>query len=277
MHPRTPNRPYGGLSSLRGPLFFPFLLLGAAGCEVPEFQGPQIQSPPPAFTMNDEAAQNRRMFPERPVSLHHAWVEASWGNFSGIYINAHPGVLTRAHVEEAQQEIARLPMDRRDQIRDLGPVEELTVDGRTAYGWSEKIRSPSKGLEWVAYRAVIPYDTVSYAVEFISGEPGLKNRPDSLRTIVASFAVGKTTYNMPLILIAAGVLLLLLNYLRGRARARATRHASINLVQIPKKEEEGADGAGAALRTRSDAIPRPGGSPPPAEGPRGEREGDGGG
>ena len=55
---------------------------------------------------------------------------------------------------------------------------------------------------------LVPYDTISYAVEFLTGDPSLKIRPDSLRTIVASFAIGKATWNVPLLAIMADMVLL---------------------------------------------------------------------
>ena len=62
------------------------LLLGVGACDVPAFEGPRIQSPPPAFYMQPDAYQNRRMFPDLETVSHEAWVETSWGFFSGIYV-----------------------------------------------------------------------------------------------------------------------------------------------------------------------------------------------
>lgn len=208
------------------------------GCSVPNFQGPEVQNPPPAFTMNDEARQDRRMFPDLQVVHHGAWVEASWGNFSGIYVNGHPGVLTSQDVEAAQHAAMEAALGQRVEF---GPVESLQVDGRTAWGWGETWRLANGGLQYVVFRAAIPYDTVTYAVDFITGDPGLKIRPDSLRTVVASFAVGKVTWNLPLILVSAGVLLLLVNTARSRAKAREQRHRQIQLVTLPKKKDEDED------------------------------------
>lgn len=209
-------------------------LVPAAGCTLPNFEGPQIQNPPPAFTMNPETRQARPMFPGRDVLHHDAWVEASWGNFSGIYINGHPGVLGSDEVEAAQ----RAAMDAAvGQLVEFGPIESLQVDGRTAWGWGETWRLGNGGLQYVVFRAAIPYDTITYAVDFLTGDPGLKSRPDSLRTVVASFAVGKTTWNVPLLLVLAGGFLLLVSMGRSRAKARAERHRHIPLATIPKKKE----------------------------------------
>ncbi len=223
----------------------------AAGCDVPKFQGPQIQNPPPAFSMNRETTQERRMFPARAVVFHEAWVEASWGNFSGIYINGHPGNLGKGEVVAAQRQALA---DTEGQLVEIGPLEAIDVDGRTAWGWGETWRLENGGLQYVVFRAAVPYDTVTYAVEFLTGDPGLKIRPDSLRTVVASFAVGRTKRNVPLILVGAGALLLVLNLGRTRANERAARARHVPLAKIPPKPTGGAKGPGAA-GTTPDAPP----------------------
>lgn len=208
----------------------------ASACDVPEFEGPQIQSPPPAFTLNPEAGDTPIMFPDLPVVHHDAWVEASWGNFSAIYINGHPGALGSLEVDAARS--AAMTYRAAEKI-EFGELESLQVDGRTAWGWGETWYQDNGGIRYVVFRAAVPYDTVTYAVEFITGDPGLKVRPDSLRTIVASFAVGRTTWNVPLIAAGALALMILGAFARSRSRERARRHQAIPLVRIPKKEPEG--------------------------------------
>ena len=212
-----------------------FALLVAA-CRVPEFQGPQIQEPPPAFTMNASTYQERRMFPGRDVVHHDAWVEASWGNFSGIYINGHPGAIARSDVVAAREEAIQAATGRR---AEFGEIEEILLDGRTGWGWGENWREDNGGLEFVVFRAAVPYDTISYAIDFLTGDPSLKSRPDSLRTVVASFAVGRTTVNVPLLAIGAGATLLLLSMHRKRARARTEATRRMTLIKMPVKDEEG--------------------------------------
>jgi len=219
----------------------------ATACQVPRFEGPQIQEPPPAFSMKRDVTQERRMFPARAVVFHEAWVEASWGNFSGIYINGHPGNLGRGEVEAAQRQAI---LETQGQRVEIGPLESLDVDGRTAWGWGETWRLENGGLQYVVFRAAVPYDTVTYAVDFLTGDPGLKLRPDSLRTVVASFAVGRIRWNVPLLLIAAGVLLFLLNLGRRRANERAARARHVPLVKIrPKQTDEGTRGTASTTGT----------------------------
>ena len=210
------------------------LLLGSAACDVPNFEGPQIQTPPPAFFIQNEAYQQRRMFPELEIVSHDAWVETSWGFFSGIYINGHDGALT----EEDARSAWEASLVAADEGVIVENVETLTIDGRSAWGWSERLQTPELGLVWVAYRAMIPYDTITYAVEFHGGEPGLKRQPDTLRTIVASFAVGQTTWNLPLIAVFVGMSLFMINALITRSKKRAARLQSIHFVTIKKDDEE---------------------------------------
>jgi hypothetical protein len=207
----------------------------AVGCQVPKFQGPQIQNPPEAFTIKNDLSQARRMFPERDVLYHAAWVEASWGHFSGIYINGHPGTTQIQDVEDAR--LAAIDAAREERV-EFGALEEIVVDGRPAWGWGEVWRLPNDGVRYAVFRAAVPYDTVTYAVDFRTGDPIVKFRPDSLRTVVASFAIGKTEWNYPLIAILAGVVLLVGARLRARARARVERLRQITLVQVPKRDGE---------------------------------------
>jgi len=237
-------------------------VLLAGACDVPKFQGPQIQNPPPAFYMNREVTQSRRMFPDRAVIFHEAWVEASWGNFSGIYINGHPGNLDKAAVEAA---LGKAISDTKGELVEFGPMESLEIDGRTAWGWSEVWRIDDGLVRYGVFRAAIPYDTVTYAVDFLTGDPGIRNRPDSMRTIVANFAVGRTRWNVPLLLVGAGVLLFLLNLWRVRAKERAARARHVPLVTIPKRgsarpgEKQAGAGAGPAAAEAK--------SPPAGSGP----------
>jgi hypothetical protein len=239
------------------------LLLAPSACDTPDFPGPQIQSPPPAFFLQNEAYQQRRMFPEHEIVYHDAWVETSDGRFSAIYINGHLGVLTEDDVYEAQeaaQRAAQTPIT-------FDPIERLTIDGREAWGWAERLETLERGTTWVAFRAIVPYDTLTYAIEMHRGETGLKSRPDSLRVIVSSFAAGKTTWNIPLIAIIAGSLPALINLMRNRAAKRALRLQSISLKQTPKEEREKARARAAAANaglppvsnapeTRSPLAPR---------------------
>ena len=220
--------------------------------------------------MQPDTHLERRMFPQLNVIHHDAWVEASWGNFSGIYINGHKQVFSRADAETARLSAIQFY---RGKLIEFGEIEDLTIDGRPGWGWTEWWRLDNGGLDYVAYRAVVPYDTMSYALEFISGDPSLKIRPDSLRTVLSSFGIGVTQVNTPLLAILGGALLLALNMLRNRMAARADRQRTITLVKIPKK---GAGGQGnlsiaeSIARSLEEKDPPPSPGPPPT-GPPGQQ------
>ncbi len=234
------------------------LVCALAACEMPRFEGPQIQGPPPGFTLQPDTRLDRVLLGDRPVIGHDTWVRAQWGEFSGIYINAHAGPTGIEEVEAAREAALDRPPARSDQVRDFGQVERLRIDGREAFGWPEIVRSDARGVKYVAYRAVVPYDTVSYAVEFVSGDPAFKMRPDSLRSVVASFAVGRTEYNLPLILVVAGILVFLLARWRPGLAERQRRSASVHLPKIPRPDAE--EESGGAPPTAAAVEGRP---PPP--------------
>ena len=212
-------------------------LVPVSACTIPRFEGPQIQNPPAGFLMQNESYLQRRMFPDLEVDFHTAWVHTDLSGVSVIYVNRHPHRLTLDDILSARAgvEAATADPDTR-----FGPVDALTIDGREAWGWEERVQSERRGLVDVAYRAVIPYDSATYAIEFVSGEPSFKAAsPDTLRTIVSSFAIGRTTWNFPLIAMISGALLLLVSVQRSRSQERRTRHRSINLVKFKKEEGEG--------------------------------------
>jgi len=91
------------------------------------------------------------------------------------------------------------------------------------------------GLREVTFRTVIPYDTVTYVVEFLAGEPLYKSNPETIRAIVATFAIGQTEWNMPLITIGVVALLLVLK----TAASRSKPSKNYTLFTLPEDEEEG--------------------------------------
>lgn len=258
---RSPrNRPSGarlaGLVSL--------VVAVLAGCDMPNFEGPQIQSPPRGFLLVRSSPLQRRMFQDQEVVFETTWVE-SIADFSTIHVNGHLGVLDLEDVMAAQ-EVAKRFADDPDLV--FGEVEPLEVDGRDAWGWAERVETPTRGLVSVAYRAAVPYDTITYAIEFYSGEPGLKRAaPDTLKAIISTFAIGETTINWPLVALLVGALLFVASGLRSRARAKATRLQSIKLVKVKKPAEEEAvhgEPVGAGAAAAAGGVPASGARAPGA-------------
>ena len=166
-------------------------IIVTGGCEVPNFEGPQLQAPPEGFRRKPDISQDRRMFPDRTSIHFDAWFLDNWGEFTGIYINGHEGTTTLEEVAEARLWAMANPPDH---PMAYGDIEVVEVDGRTGWAWMEMWRD--NGLHEVRYHAAIPYDTITFTVvDMWTGDPTFKMRPDSIRAIVASFAVGRTKWS----------------------------------------------------------------------------------
>lgn len=226
------------------------LLVVVSGCRIPRFEGPQIQRPPAGFTLRAASDPTPTTFPEHEVTFHSTWVHTDMSGVSLISVHEHPVVFDVDDVVAAQERVRATATDP-DAVFD--DIEAIRIDGRDAWGWYERIESPRRGLVQVAYRAVVPYDSVSYAIEFSSGEPSLKRAaPDTLRAVISTFGIGRTTYNIPLIVIVFGTFLLFVSILRARSRERADRLRGINLVTIEKQEEPEAGEASEGVEEGAD-------------------------
>ena len=210
------------------------ILLPLLGCELPNYKGPQIQEPPSGFFLNPEAVLDRELFPEKEIVYRDAWVNTEWGEVSTIHITGHPGTTMRSEVQEAldrAREAATEPVA-------FGGLRVFPVDGRAAWGWDERLETPALGIDWVAFHLVVPYDTITYAVELYSGDPTFKGVPDTLAAIASTFAVGETKWNIP-VLVMVGILgTFLISTARKRARDRQLQVQSITFVKVKKKAEE---------------------------------------
>jgi hypothetical protein len=90
---------------------------------------------------------------------------------------------------------------------------------------------------------------------------------------VAQFAVGRTTYNLPLIAVMIGLALFVVSFVQSQRRAKAARLRSINLVKVEKKQPDAsnrgtpATGTLAAPAGSADVPPPAPATPPPAPQP----------
>jgi len=230
------------------------MALAMFGCQLPNFPGPQLQEPPRGFFREPDAGQERRMFPEREQLHYDVWVNAAWGDVTTIHINGHPGRVMRSDVQDAL-EAARAATD---EPVTFSTVQEQIIDGRPAWGWTERLETDKLGLDWIAYRVAVPYDTITYTVEIRSGDPALKRNPDTLLAIAGTFAVGKTTWNIPLIVIVAALLIVLVQVTRKRSREKALRIQSITLKKVQKRDDGESDQHGTGNRPGVQSPPSPG-------------------
>lgn len=206
----------------------------------------------------------RRLVTGRESIFSAAWVESSV-DASSIFIEGYPAVLGYEEAVTARNESARYALDPDTRV---GEVEPFTVDGRSGWGWEERVETPRRGLVWVAYRAFVPYDSVTYTIEFASGNPTFKrSAPDTLKAVISTFGIGRTTYNVPLIALGAGLGLFALGVLRTKQQARAARNRSINLVKVPKKKDETKDRSVSPAPTAAASAPPPSRAnrPPPRD------------
>lgn len=244
-------------------------LVALTGCEIPRFEGAQIQSPPLGFLLQPENYQQHRMFPEKDATFHTSWVHTDVGGVSVIYLDGHAGEITLEEIMASRDMYMAAAID---PDRQFGDLEPLSIDGRSAWGWAERIYSTNRGLVEVTYRAVVPYDTISYAIAFVSSEPVWKSAaPDTLKAVISTFAIGETEWNLPLIAIAFGAVLFVGAQFRSRRQAKADRLRSINLVTVEQKQEEEKqreEAAAAAFASApAEAGPPPAAAPPPVSDP----------
>jgi len=230
------SRPVARALTLPAPPAVWLLLLSLIwACDRPDFEGPQLQEPPDGFVRQPDSRAARSMFAYLAEVHHDAWVQSEPPH-STIRINGYAQVLGLPEVMAARDS---MQAHAADPNIEFGEVEPLTIDGRPAWGWEERIGGSARLLPWMAYRVMIPYDDVSYAVEFTTEDPAFTaGAPASLSGVVATFAIGETDYNWPLILIAIALLAFAAHTLRERSRAKAERMKSLRLVTVRKDEDE---------------------------------------
>ena len=136
------------------------LLVGSAACDVPAFEGGVSNPRLRPSTCSRTHTSSGTCSPDLELVSHNAWSETSWGHFSGIYVNGHDGVLTEEDMLTAWE--ASVAVAQEGVI--FENVEVLTIDGRKAWGWAERLHTPELSLVWIAYRAMVPYDTITYAI-----------------------------------------------------------------------------------------------------------------
>ena len=239
---------------LHGPTraaFFLTLLATVVGCDAPRYLGPQIQGDVPGFLNSGNVSHGRVMFPDRPVVHFDAWVRTDVGSFDGIYITGHAGTTSQAEIEEARERAMALPTDRK--LR-YGELEVGEIDERTAMAWMEVWED--NGLHEVTFRTVIPYDTITYVVEFLAGNPIFKSNPEDMREIVATFAIGETEWNMPIIALVIAFSLLVLTKVGSRVMSAPYSSAqNYNLPTFAVEEVEGGSGERAGSQARDQGPP----------------------
>lgn len=206
--------------------------LTLAACHSPQFDGPQIQEPPAGFLFDPVARQNRNMFQGREQIQQGAWWKGEVVDVhSSIFITVHPRSTAREEVLAARDFQAR---EDGDPDTEYGDIQTFQVDNRTAWGWTE-IRGVRGEVSSYELSVVVPYDTVSFAVEFYSNDPEWMDEA-KMREVVESFAFGRVTWDLPLV----GLTLLVLAFagvlIKNGTKKGVTR--AYKLAQIPKPSDD---------------------------------------
>ncbi len=161
------------------------MLSAGASCSGPKREGPQVQDVPEGFIWDANASKARNIFPDERMVRQGAWTTMAIGDEdnSSIYITTYRGASDRYAIADAREDQVR----RYGNHVDFGPLEELEIDGRDAYGWLETQHYKGE-LSSYQYKAVVPYDTLSYAVEYYSSHQRFMD-PEAMRVLVTSFIV----------------------------------------------------------------------------------------
>ncbi len=107
------------------------------------------------------------MFPEREQVRQGTGWKGTDDPHSSSFITVHEGTTGREEVQAArdfrESEYGRA-------ANSYGNLEELEIDGCTAWGWTE-LRVYRNKISSREIKVVVPYDTVTFAVEFYSNDP----------------------------------------------------------------------------------------------------------
>ncbi len=151
-------------------------------CSGPQREGPQIPKVPEGFMFDANASKARNILADEWQLRQEAWVTMGDEEHSSIYFTTYRGAVSREEVAAAHDAQAS-----RYGYLEYGPLEDLTIDGRAAWGWLETQVYRGK-LASLEYKAVVAYDSLSYAVEFHSSEPRFLD-PAALKALVETFRV----------------------------------------------------------------------------------------
>lgn len=186
-------------------------------CAKSSIPGLQLRGVPAGFLYTANTDAGRNAFPNRELLGRGAWYgdTESFQPQSEIFVTRYAGVITRADAQAARD--AQASLYGHPASIDYGAVAPVTIDSRPGYAWLETRFDEHGAVRSLSYSAVIPYDTVSYALEF-STSAAVRLVPDSLTRVVRSWGAGKTEVRWGLIKIAGLALLGLAGFLVYLAR-----------------------------------------------------------
>jgi hypothetical protein len=239
----SPVMPQGGRPKATSWVVLGFLSLSfPVACVAPPFRGYQIQDPPEGFLYDDDSSEAQVVFPDREILSHGAWWRMSPDDqYASIFITRFRGAASVEDVEAARDRYESAVA--RSGGGEVTQLQFLRIDGREAWGWEEHRRNRGE-LAAVAYRTVVPYDTMAISLEFYSDMPAFMD-PALQKEALASFGYGKTRvlwgWLVPLVLLGGW---LLVGFFRRLARRAAGPLAATDyeLPSIPRGQPGEAEG-----------------------------------
>jgi hypothetical protein len=180
-------------------------MVGAAACVAPAVPGYQLQDVPAGFLFTANAQTGVNVFPDRDVLSRGAWLGdiETFEPQSEISITRFSGNTTIEEAESAR-DIQASRYGNPSSI-DYGRVATVMIDERAGFAWMETRYDENNAVRSLDYTAVIPYDTVTYVVEFNTSRAH-RLHPDSLTRVVHSWGRGETEVLWGTILVAVAVL-----------------------------------------------------------------------
>jgi hypothetical protein len=148
-------------------------------CSRPMREGPNLAGVPAGFHYDENMSSGRPVLPKRVQVGQSGWMSLDEPSCS-ITFTEYSGTTTDAELRAAVAEAAQ-----RYRSEDFTPVEPIRIDGREAWGWIET-QTYGGQLASVEYTAVIPYDNVTWAVEYYASNPKLRD-PRLQKDLVSSF------------------------------------------------------------------------------------------
>lgn len=187
------------------------LAAGGSGCRVVE--GPQLGAPPEKLGYTSSLMSARLPLPDRGKARQLGYVGAG-DSPDMVVITEYPGPTSRGDAERARDTYAA-----RYTSTEYGPVEELEIDGRPAWGWTETQRIDGKVVAR-QYTAVVSYDDVTYSVEYSAHrEPQIGE--EHLRGTVESFVVPGSAPTVLIVVVGLALVALLVVWMRRMVQARS--------------------------------------------------------
>jgi hypothetical protein len=180
-------------------------MVGPAACVAPAVPGYQLRDVPPGFLFTANANTGVSAFPDRDVLGRGVWLGdiETFEPQSEIYITRYSGNITSDEAEAARD--VQAGRYGNPSSIDYGRVATVMIDERAAFAWMETRYDEHDAVRSLAYTAVIPYDTVTYVVEFNTARAH-RLHPDSVTRIVHSWGRGETEVRWGTILFAVAVL-----------------------------------------------------------------------